>query len=947
MQALNRRTLPITALVLMVVLLAFTWLNYQNIIQQQEKAQAERTQKMLYSGPSPDGIAFYSAKRGASKDSIQAQRNLSEAIATKREFFSRNPAENNWEAVGPFDVGGRTRALVFSPDNDQILYTAGVSGGVFKSVNGGAFWTPVSDDLENMAIVTLAILPDQPDVIFAGSGEGQYVGRPITRSRGVEGNGIFTSSDAGTTWRALPFTLNNPDFRFVNKLRVGSANTLLAATETGIWRSSDLGESWDLVLDQDFRIGGCLEIEVKPGETDTLVASCGAFEDSAMFQTTDGGDSWQEVLTADDMGRTVIAFAPSQPSTVYAMAAQNQFGDIPYALQGIYRSDDSGLSWTLVTDMTSSNPLNRLLLSNAPVALRCPINELDPSRIFGQGWFDNVLRVDPADHQRLWAGGVDLFRSDDGGRNFGMVSFWQANPAFGGPLVNSYVHADQHHVYFHPNYDGVTETRLYAVNDGGVFVTSNPNASVASNPCEATTTNMVWGDLNSNYSVNQFYHGSVSSNGSRVIGGMQDNGTYLSTNGEAWQKVGGGDGAYTAIDPNNHDLVYVSSQFANMTRINLTTGESVGISGGIQENRPFITPYLLDINDSNRLFLGASSLWRSDNQGELWQQISTPNYDNVVLNWLSSIAVKPGESDIVLVGSSDGLIYRHDAALTADASYQMNLQRIADGFVSSINFAPFDTDIAYATVSTFGEGHIFQSNDSGMSWQNIDGVGGEAFPDIPAHDVIKSPEDDMTLYVGSDLGVYKSVDGGNSWFPFGAGMPNVPVERLQLVRNDLVSTLFAFTYGRGAFKLLLTEVENLPPQQTLDTFSATVEANDALSIDLAAGFIDRNLDPVAFSSDNLVDGLSITSEGVLTGAIDTAGTYDINIEASDGALSTAFVVAIEVNAPAPPPVTVPPIEPPASDSGGGSAYWLLFLLMSAVLVRRRTKASHLPALVAD
>lgn len=935
---LTTNKLPLRALLYATLFLTIALVTWNAIFDKGYGNSVESYNRSEKSGP-PKKVAgyIYSAKRTNLTKAVDTQKKLTQALSQRRQYFAENATDLEWQSVGPYNIGGRTRALVFSPNDSNVIYTAGVSGGVFKSVDSGQQWQPVSDDLENLAVVTLAILPDQPDTIFAGTGEGQYVGRPVTRSRGVEGNGIFISSDGGDTWQSLSFTLNNPDFRFVNKLRVGGNNQLFAATETGIWRSADLGSSWEVVLDQDFRVGGCLEVEIKPDDPEVILASCGSFEDSAMYQSTDNGDNWQEVLTAPDMGRTVITFAPSQPSTVYALAAQNQFGQRPYAVQGLYRSLDSGGSWTLISDSNSANPINQILLSNAPFALQCPDNVLNPSRIFGQGWFDIVLRVDPVDPERLWAGGVDLFRSDDGGVNFNMVSFWQASPAFGGNGAASYVHADQHQIIFHPDYDAVTETRVYAINDGGVFVTSNPNAEVASNPCDATSTAIAWTALNQNYAVNQFYHGSVSTDGTVLLGGMQDNGTYISRQGEAWQKVQGGDGAYSAQDPNDPDTLYVSSQFAALSRIALAAdieeSQETFIDGGIQENRPFITPYLLDSNNANRLFLAASSLWRSDNRGDDWQQISVPHYDNVVLDWLSALAVKPGDANDVLVGSSDGYIYRHDSALSADGSFTMPNTKISDGFVSSVNFAPFETDIAYATVSTFGESHIYYSQNAGVDWVVIDGSGEGAFPDIPAHDVIKAPEDNTTLYVGSDLGVYKSEDNGELWLPFGAGLPNTPVEKLVLIRHNLESSLFAFTYGRGAFRLMLTDVVNLPPTQVINSLFARIDTGDQFSVDLNPGFNDRNQDPVLFVSAGLPDGLSLTQSGILSGQYDQAGTYEIPLEATDGELSTAFVVTITVNEPPAPPV-IPVPTPPASTSSGGGMSWMLLLMFSILIVKR-------------
>ena len=874
---------------------------------------------------------FYSAKRVNLSKNISSQKAIAEAVNRKREYFLNQQENDQWQAIGPFDVGGRTRAMIFKPNEPEVIFAAGVSGGVFKSENSGQSWRSVSDELENLAVVTLAIPEATPNIIFAGTGEGHYVGRPITRSRGVEGNGIFMSQDSGETWSALPYTLNNPDFRFVNRLRVSQTNTLVAATISGIWRSTDLGNSWELVLDQRSRVGGCLEIEIKPDEQNVVMASCGSFQASAVFRSTDGGDSWTEVFSEQDLGRTLIAFAPSSPSTVYMLAAQNEIGDVRHALKGLYRSEDGGENFALVTDMTSPNEMNRLLLSNALSAFNCPENVFSQDYVYGQGWFSSLLTVDPTDPERIWVGALDLMRSDDGGQTFGVASYWWADQYIG-VTPTSYVHADHHLVIFHPDYDGVDETRLYNTNDGGLFVTETPNAAISQNACDPTTTDVTWQALNNNYSVNQFYHGDVSKDEYIVVGGMQDNGTYMSVDGAAWEKIGGGDGAYVAFDPTNDSEIYISSQYAGLLRVSLDDLSTIPLDQSIQEARPFITPYLVDPNKGERLFLSASSLWRSDNRGDIWTQISSSNYDNVVLDWLSSLAVQPDNSEILLVGSSDGFIFRHDAALIADASYEMSKQKVSNGYISSINYHPFDPSIVYATVSTFGEKHLLYSDDNGLDWQVIDGEGSDAFPDIPAHDVIKAPEDDTTLYIGSDLGVYVSRNNGLSWLPYGAGFPNTPVEKLLLRRNNLESTLYAFTYGRGAFKLNLSDVINVPPAFIGDAVSIDLNQNDSVAVSFAELFIDRNFDPISFSSTGLPSGLFVSATGDLSGTVSTAGAFQFDIIASDGGESSSTTVSLTVIASP----ELPAIEP-SSNSGGGSIFYSILILLISIALRSMLK----------
>ena len=669
-----------------------------------------------------------------------------------------------------------------------------------------------------------------------------------------------------------------------------------------------------------------LKSPFKPNEQSVLLASCGNFQNAAVYRSDDHGETWQSVLSAPDMGRTITAFAPSDPTVVYAIAAQNTQGQTPYALQGFYRSDNGGLTWTLMTDSQDQNLLNRVVLSNPDAAIECPGNQFNSQNFYGQGWYDSLLTIDPTDADRVWVGAIDLFRSDDGGRNFGRASI-----AYGQPTAPSqYVHPDHHLVRYHPNFDGVNETRMYNANDGGLYLSTNPNDEIAYSVCDNAPLKVRWQTLNNNYSVNQFYHGSVSKDGKMVMGGMQDNGTWAIRDGEQWEFVGDGDGSYSAIDPDNNDIIYTSSQFAQLVRTNLADGTSTYASPGV-EFGAFITPWLLNEENSSQLFLSATALWRSDNRGDTWTQISTSNYTNVTLNWLSSLAVKPGNADKVLVGSSDGYIYFHDAALSADSSYEMSKQKISDGFVSSLQFARHSPDRVYATVSTFGEPHIHYSDNDGVSWQVLDGSGENPFPDIPAHDVIKTPEDDNTLYVASDLGVYVSRNHGESWLPLAPGLPNTPVETLVLVRYQLQSSLFAFTYGRGAFRLDLTDVVNLAPQQSVSQLSVQDVTNREFSFDLSKVFIDRNQDVLTFGSDALSENLQLSVNGLLTGSYPEAGNYEVSIFASDGEHKTESSVAISITAPPPSG------NNNGSGSGGGSLWWLTLLLVSVYSYRHWQK----------
>jgi len=353
-----------------------------------------------------------------------------------------------WEPLGPGNIGGRTRALLINPENPSVLYTAGVSGGVWKSVSGGQAWEPLTDMLPNIAVSVLAMDPGDSSVIYAGTGEGHF--REVVRGTGLplRGAGVFRSRDAGAHWERLAGTTTS-DFYWVNDLLVSSRDSsrLYAATRTGVWRSLDAGQSWTQVLTTSL-LGGCFDLVQRTDTaTDYLLASCGTFGQpvqAAIFRTVAGeGDlPWQQVHSEFGMGRTSLAISPSSQATVYALSASYLTGSNPNfdfngGLLAVYRSDQGGAPGTWVAKVRNSDQtkLNTLLLSNPFVAhlASCGFGP-GGDRASNLGWYTNVIAVDTVDPNVVFAGGVDLFRSDDGGANWGWLHTGGIRPPLHTPI---------------------------------------------------------------------------------------------------------------------------------------------------------------------------------------------------------------------------------------------------------------------------------------------------------------------------------------------------------------------------------------------------------------------------------------------------------------------------------------------------------------------------------
>jgi photosystem II stability/assembly factor-like uncharacterized protein len=853
---------------------------------------------------------------------LDIQQKYDIAYQQKLAFNEQQSSNNNlpWQSLGPSTVGGRTRTLIFDPVDHNIMYTAGISGGIWKSTNAGDNWLPIADHLSSTSVSTLALLPTNNKILFAGTGEGVYVGRAFVNSIGFAGNGIFVSKDAGKSWQSLTFTANNDDFTYTNKIRIGKNNRLHAVTNSGIWQSDDLGASWTQTLDKKNVLGGCLELEISPDEAeeDRLLASCGNFtQGGAVYLSTDSGKSWQPVIQAPFQGRTTVKFAPSNPKVVYALSANTQDAEIPHALNGFYQSTDAGLTWQRVVSPEGNNTLSRYLLSN-PNSWNC--DNPEQSTIYGQGWYDNALAVDPLNENIVWAGAVEIMRSTDGGQSWQQTAFY-----YGG---DDHPHVDHHGLYFHPLYDGVSNKRLYSVNDGGIAFTDTPDGEGRA-LCDTNEATISWQPLNNQYNVTQFYHGDVSDDGTQIIGGTQDNNTLLLEPAMDWRAVLGGDGGYAFfISPTEY---VASSQFGYLAYFDENEGRSLF---GNTDRSLFITPYTVDPNNAHRVWLGGFSLWRMDDiKSDEFVRASEPFTDEF-RNGITALTVEPNNSNRVTFAQSDRKLSRLTNALSSDGTTPTEDITFVEGaYIRHLSHSIHNSKRLYAVVSTFGMNHIWTSDNLGDSWSTIDGEGESGFPDLPAHTLVEMKESPEEIYVGTDFGVYVTKDKGNTWQPFVNELPNVAVYKLVRKRIDFKNKLYAFTYGRGVFSIEL-DTENTAPNWVAEPLSIVTEVNKQVSFELSELLSDINGDPFTVSSTSLPDGISLNEDGSLTGSFTSAAESHFVIEVSDGDKSRELTVTYRATTP-PESEPTPTPTPTNNSDGGGSTGILLPLIIAMSLYRRK------------
>ncbi|MCG3209543.1 MAG: hypothetical protein FOGNACKC_03170 [Anaerolineae bacterium] len=700
----------------------------------------------------------------------------------------------SWTYAGPGNVGGRIRAIL--PINSSTVFIGSVSGGLWKTTNccsTSTTWSPIDDWMANLAISSLIVHPTNANVMYAGTGEG------FNNADAIRGAGVFKSTDGGATWTQLPST-NNSDWHYVNRLAISpDGNNLLAATRTGLYHSADGGTSWTRRV-----TGNWLDVKFDP----TLVGSNNAVAggNGYSWYTTGGGASgtWTKATGLPTSGRVELAYAPSNPSIVYASVDKTS-GEV-------YKSTDGGQSYVLVNSGTGY--------------------------LGSQGYYDNTIWVKPNDPNTIVVGGIDLYKSIDGGATLTQISKWNRSWYYRNPPSP---HADHHALVSIPG----SSTALLNGNDGGIYYTGNI-ATAGNNPDDY---NNGWVYMNNNLGITQFYGVAGNYNGV-LLGGTQDNGqlTYTPTGGaNGWTYAFGGDGGKSAADPTDPNYFYNEYIFGQVRR-NSNGGAGTGeyiwgtyaggcraapyvITDACNGQGSFIAPILLDPNNANRLFVGDLSLWVSNDVktpyvynsptgGPQWTAIKPSTGSGI-----SAIAVAPGDSNVIWVGYKNSHIEMTTDGGTNWTPVDTNIPAANNPGtqVSSIAIDRNESNIVYVGFTGFytntALSNLWRTADGGTTWTSIM----NNLPQVPIYAVAINPANSDWLYVGTEIGVFASENTGATWnVPTGTGKngdgpANVAVEDLQWMGggNSTGSTiLIAGTHGRGAWT-----ADTMPPAYT-DTYAS-------------------------------------------------------------------------------------------------------------------------------
>jgi hypothetical protein len=654
-------------------------------------------------------------------------------------------AAARWRERGPNNLGGRSRALLVDANDPtgKRIWAGSVSGGLWFCSDITApvtAWRPVNDYFPNLAVMDIVQASFNPNLMFFCTGE----------FASVRGIGVFRSTDGGQSWQHLPATSN---FQYTYKMLLHPGGDVYVTTNRGVWRSQDSGETWARVIGSgtsNVSAGEFFDIEFS-SDNQIFVSS-----NNAIFKSASGNiGTWTSITNSPGgppgiSGRLEFDVAPSNPEVIYAL------NDVGGDVEGIYRTNNGGLSWT-----KTAMP-NALGMANFAR---------------GQAWYDLEITIHPTNPNRVIVGGIDLHMTTNGGAGWTQISQW-----FGGGGIQ-YVHADQHRVIYDPNNSNV----IYFLNDGGVYRTQSGNS---------TPSQVLIQDRNISYNTSQFYAGAIHPEAGKnyAIGGTQDNGSiaisdFGVSNGRS---VLGGDGFFCHIDQDQPNIQMVSLYYAQYS---LSTDGGRTFSGGAALNGNFLSASDYD-SRSNILYSQTrdADFYRwSVNTG------ATEPVDVVGFNLaVAAVTVDPNIPNRVYFGNfSNGRIIRVDNAHTGAEVVGVALSPLA-GTISSIAVEDGDPNHLLVTVSNYGLPSVFESFDGGQSWINVEGD----LPDMPVNFCIFNPRNNRQAMLATEAGVWVTalLEGSSTqWLPPlpGRGIPFVRTDMLRIRKSDNV--VLAATHGRGMF----------------------------------------------------------------------------------------------------------------------------------------------------
>ncbi|MBE0648462.1 MAG: PKD domain-containing protein [Bacteroidales bacterium] len=652
----------------------------------------------------------------------------------------------NWISYGPSLIPspgppgyiglGRLNVIGFHPTDTNTLFVGSPSGGFWKTTDGGLNWVTTTDAMPTLGVSAIVADYSNPSKILIGTGDRDAGDAP--------GMGVYKSLDGGLTWAASNSGMGN---KTVGKIiqHPTTATIFLAATNSGVYRSTDGGASWTISVSGNFK-----DICFKPNDPTIVYAA----KNADFFRSSNNGVSFTQITSGLTTGqRGTIAVTAANPNYVYFVHSNTSSG-----FKGLYRSTDAGLNFS--TRSTSPNILDW---------------SCNGSGTGGQGWYDLALTADPLNAETIYVGGVNVWKSTNGGTSWAINSHW-----YGGCSVAE-VHADCHFLTYSP-----LNGTLWACNDGGVYFTTNGGTT--------------WTDRTETMTIGQIYKlGQSQTVKEKVINGFQDNGSYT-YNASGWEQSGGGDGMECAVDFTNAAYTYYTIYYGDIYRL-FNNGNDLHIAGngtfGITESGAWITPFILSESDAKMMFVGFKNVWRCNDvrttNNLTWTKIS----NNLAGSNSSNMAVleqSPVNTDILYAARSGNKLFRTDNCMAATPTWvDLTSSLPATGTATDLAAHPTEANTVYMTMGN----NVYKSTDKGLSWTTITGN----LPGIHMNTIVCYANGPEALYVGTDAGVYYKDLNTVTWINFNSGLPvSAEITELEVYYdNDSVSAdvIRASTYGRG------------------------------------------------------------------------------------------------------------------------------------------------------
>ena len=757
------------------------------------------------------------------------------AMSNRKKFSAQNAKSAKSSSVikfkerGPVNVPGRVRGIKVAPDNEDKWYAGTVGGGLWVTEDAGDTWENLTDyKVPNLSTSTIAISANNPRVIYLGTGE------PFGNLDAIGGIGLLKSINGGRSWEYLD---NTRDFGGVGRMIVydNNENHVVVAASNGIFVTKDGGNTWQ----NTYSGGNVQDLDYATPECGTLFAGV---QDVGVIMSDNGGLTWNIVLDRNDYNANHARFeldvSPANHNKVFVGVYTPQGGATTAVNTDFYVSEDGGKTFTL------------LAYEGTPAS---------GNLITGQGWYDNLLMAHPFNENVFYSGGVVTHRVEIGGKPLSYT--FQPIAAGYNNELNDYVHVDQHGMTYIPSPGKEKTFRLILTNDGGVYHTDFLT--------DPGTTFNDWSQAAVGLNCTQFYGADKRNGVQDYTAGAQDNGTWISLTGAeandetAYTFIIGGDGFEVLWNYNDPNKFLGGSQYNGFVRY--VNGQGFNARHG--ESGSGTSPFYSKITNANNnpdvvFSPSISGVWRSIDFAGSWELTPIPNNFSVgASSWLD-VSVSTANPDIVWAGN----------AMTETGSYVMHVSKdngisyeatstFVDPrgtghnyFIAGVETSPTNPDRAYVLFSGQGAAKVLKTDDLGQTWEDISGFStGEdrGFPDVAIHSLVEMPFDENQLWVGTDIGVFQTLDGGKNWALL-AGLPAFSVWQMKIVNNEVVMA----THGRGVWTAELQELAGYePPAYYAPPTITSVKQESIESQGVVVNYIQTNEDAEKIKV--FVDGVEV------------------------------------------------------------------------------------------